>query len=164
MTGFPSNIVEELATTFREHLAGPDDDPKTEILTRPVRFTDPALSLGIYALDWTPVQDSMQIGQQEPALNRYLFRIQNLVKHATEVEARALYTTHAKIVRAILYRDPGLRVRLAALQETFLGTSERFHRFGVRSQGYLNNELRGNWVYLATTDLWVETETTQIPT
>lgn len=164
MTGFPSNVVEELKTTFIQHLAGVDDDPKTEVITRPVRFTDPSLSLGIYALDWRPREDSAFIGQQEPSLNLYRFRIQSLVKHTSEEEARTLYTTHAKMVRVILYRDNALRVRLAELQETLLGSVERFQRFGIQSQGYLNNELRGNWVYLATTDLWVETETTQIQT
>jgi hypothetical protein len=138
------------------------DDPPTEILKRPLRHTDPALSLGIYAYNWVPNPESAQIGQNEPALATYLYRIQLMVKHATETEARALFTSHGKIVRAILYRDTALRVRLAALQEDLLGSRERFMRFGVRNQSFLNNELRGAFVYLATTDLWVETETADI--
>ncbi len=163
MPGFPENVIDEICVSFTEHMAAVDDDPKAEVLKRPLRHTDPALSVGVYAFNWVPDPESAQIGQHEPALATYLYRIQLMVKHATETEARALFTTHAKIVRAILYRDPGLRVRLAALQEDLLGSRERFHRFGVRNQSFLNNELRGTWVYLATTDLWVETETVQIP-
>lgn len=162
MPGFPENVVDELAVSFTEHMAGVDDDPPAEILKRPLRHTDPALSLGIYAYNWVPNPDSAQIGQHEPALATYLYRIQLMVKHATETEARALFTSHGKIVRAILYRDTALRVRLAALQEDLLGSRERFMRFGVRNQSFLNNELRGTFVYLATTDLWVETETADI--
>lgn len=138
------------------------DDPPAEILKRPLRHTDPALSLGVYAHNWVPNQDGALIGQNEPAMATYLYRIQLMIKHATETEARALFTSHGKMVRVILYRDTALGVRLAGLQEDLLGSRERFMRFGVRNQSFLNNELRGTFVYLATTDLWVETETVDL--
>jgi hypothetical protein len=157
MAGFPENVIDALKPSFDAHLT----DHK--FIPRPLRFTDPERSLGIYALQWNPEQeDSAQIGQMEPALARYQFRIQNLIKAADEVEGRGLYTASAKIVRAILYRDPALRVRLCELSEEVLGSVERVKRYGVRAQGYLNNELRSQFVYLATTDMWVETEVTQL--
>jgi hypothetical protein len=160
--GFPANLTEELKTIFTTHLAGVDDDPKAVILERPLRHTDGNVAVGIYAMDWRPEQDSHLIGQDEPSIATYLLRVQVMIKHAEEQEGRRLFTTRSKIVRAILYRDPALRVAFQALQEDLLGTRERFMRFGVRNQSFLNNELRGTWVYLATTDLWVQTETVKL--
>jgi len=116
----------------------------------------------LHVVDWTPDPNSAQMGQMENVLNTYLIRIQNLVKHTDEEEGRNLYVLDAKMVRVILYRDSALRVRLGSLDETIMGTQERFKRMGIRNQRFLNNELSGQFVFLATTDLWVETEVTQL--
>lgn len=176
MAGFPENILDELEQSFTEFMppvilvaADPTATPPVveesesiPIARRPLRFTDPERSVGLHAVDWSPLDDSAQIGQMEPGISRYMLRIQNLVKHTDEEEGRALYVADAKMVRAILYRDAGLRVRLGELNETILDTIERFKRMGVRTQRFLNNELSGQFVFLATTELWVETEITQL--
>jgi hypothetical protein len=85
-----------------------------------------------------------------------------MVKSLEEQEGRVAFTLHAKMVRAILYRDPDLRVRLGGLQEELLSTAERVKRYGVMRQDFLTNELQGTFVFLASTDLFVETETTAL--
>lgn len=135
-----------------------------EIAKRPLRPMDPNLTIGIFAVDWVPRDDSREIGMPfGPTLNTYLLRFQTLVKHSHEEEGRVLFSTAAKKLRTMLARDPDLRVRLAALSEVELAAKETVRRFGVRNQRFLNNELRGAFVYMATTDFFVETETSQVP-
>lgn len=155
--GFPENIIDVLFDRFEATM------PDHHVARRPLRYTDPARSVGVFVVNWQPdEEDSSLIGQAEPALSRYFIRIQNMIQAAGEEEGRALYAADAKIVRAMLYRDPTLRVRLTELTETVFGTIERLQRFGVRTQSFLNNELQGQFVYLATTDLWIETEITEL--
>lgn len=156
-TGFPTNVIEVLHGRFTETF------PDHEIQDRPLRYTDPARSVGLYVSTWVPDEEnSKQIGQVEPALSTYLVRVQNMIQAADEVDGRTMFTVDAKIVRAMLYRDPSLRVALGSLTEEMFGTIERLQRFGVRNQSFLNNELEGQFVFLATTDFWIETETTKL--
>lgn len=159
--GFPLNIVDAIANRLTEStLLTVLDDPPVK---RPLRLSDPAKSLGIYPYNWLPT-GQLQIGQHGPSINRYLIRIQSMVKGAgNEVETRALYTGIAKMVRVVLDRDPDLQVALGNLSETLLGTIERAQRWSVQEQRYLTNEFqRGRFTYLATTEFWLETEITAL--
>lgn len=156
MSSFPDNIVQALRPRLKHFM------PEWEIIDRPIRMVDPHQSMGVYAMNWVPKEESAQIGQMEPTLATYNLRVQNLVKHTDEPEGRAAFTVAAKTVRAIVARDPDLRVRLADLREDFLNSRERLMRFGVRQQSFLNNDIKGTFTFLATTDLWVETETVQL--
>lgn len=161
--GFPMNVVAELDSTFKGHVAALLDEDFV-IITRPLRNTDPSRSVGIFPVDWRPSENSFEMtGGVGPTLSRYLFRVQNLVKHTDEIEGRALYAHDSKLVRAVLYRDTALRVRLAALTETTLGMRERTQRYGVNTQRFLNNEINGMFLYLSTTEFWLETETVPEP-
>ena len=155
---FPSNIVLLLDDVVRAAM------PDYEVAKRPLRLMDPAKSIGIFLVDWQPVVGTEEMGNSfGPTLNTYLLRLQVLVKHGDEAEGRVMFTTAAKKLRTMLARDPDLRVRLAALSEVELAAKETVRRFGVRNQRFLNNELRGAFVYMATTDFFVETETIQVP-
>src|ERR1700752_2892664 len=152
MAYFPMAVIDVLHDRFKEMLTD------REIVDRALRPTDPPRSVGMFPTDWFPDVDSHEIGGREPTLGRYTYRIQTLVKHTNEEEGRALYAKDAKIIRAILYRDAELVTRLTGLQEITLGGIERVKRWGVRNQRYLNNELQGQFIFLATTELWLETE------
>ncbi len=166
MAIFPESILDEVEVSLLQYM--PDTvyegiSTPVEVLRRPLRYSDPDRSVGIHPVDWTPdEQGSSFIGQNEPGIARYIFRVMNLVKHTDEEEGRALYVLDAKMIRAILYRDTALRVRLGTLNETILGTIERFKRIGIRNQRFLNNELSGQFVFLATTELYVDTEITTL--
>jgi hypothetical protein len=153
---FPMNVLETV--TSRMELLLPDFDA---FLARPLRPSDPARSFGMFPVDWMPRDESWEMSGFGPTLSRYLFRVQVLVKHTDELEGRATYAEDAKNVRLILHRDVPLRTQLASLNETSLGGIERLQRFGIRNQRYLNNELQGQFIYLASTEFWVETETIQ---
>jgi hypothetical protein len=153
VVGFPYNVVDVLVAQLDPYLSELD-----AIVRRPLRFTDPPRCMGIYPFDWAPQVESMEISAWEPTLGRYGVRIQNLVQHGDEDEGREMVTLDATIARTVLYRGTELGVALGGLSESVLGHGERFKRFGVRNQQFMNNELRGQFVFLATMDLWVETE------
>jgi len=148
--GFPNNVVEVLSDEFGsiENLQ--------YVLKRPLNSTDPDMSIGIYALDWVP--QSFEIGQYEPVLATYHYALQAFVKHANEEEGILKHTLLSKLVRSMLYRETSIRVRLGALSETSLGIKERTQRWGVRQQRFISNELEGQFLFLSTMELWLETE------
>ena len=80
------------------------------------------------------------------------------MKDMDEMRGLSTHSTLAKLVRTTLYRDESLRVGLASLVTTTSGT-ERLKRWGVNTQRLIANELSGQWLYLSTTEFWLETET-----
>lgn len=156
-TGFPGNVLGEIELSLQDYM------PMFQVIRRPVRQTDPERTIGLFLVDWTPRMDSVLIGPQwEPELATYEYRLQLLIKHTDEIEGRRMFGAASKSLKAILYRDPDLVVRLTTLNETVLDVRETVKRFGVRRQRFLNNEIRGSFLYLAATDLWVETESTKL--
>lgn len=158
----PIGISDGVVQVLKERIIVHMPPPEYTVIARPLRLSDPERSVGIYLMNTTPVEGSEELGQVEPVLLRHQFRIQNCVQAMEEDIGRRLFAVDAKIIKAILYRDAELRVRLHELEETLMGTVERIKKVGVRGQSFLNNELRGRFYYLATTDLWVESELTQI--
>lgn len=156
MAGFPENIIDVLEARFKATMGD------HAIIRRPLRHADPARSVGMFVVNWVPDQNEAQIGQVEPVLANYFVRIQNMIKAGDEIEGRNLYGVDAKTVRAMLYRDPTLRVEFTGLTEEVLGTVERLQKYGIQTQSFMNNELQGQFVYLATTDLWIQTEITKL--
>lgn len=140
-------------------------DRKDMIVARQLRPNDADLAIGVFPVDWLPVEDSYEMAGRltgapwEPTLSRYTFRLQVMVKDTDDEQGRRRYGIEAKNLRSILYRDQELPVRLRALKETDLESVEQVKRYGIRNQRYLNNEMQGIWLYLAVTDLWIETET-----
>lgn len=150
MPDFPENVVAELKVSL-EALATFD-----VILKRPLKPVDPNNSCGVYAVDWVPQEYAM--GQFDPAISRYLFGIQTFVKHGNEQEGIELHAQHAKKVRVMLYRDTDLRVRLGQLSTIEAGVTERAQKWGVQHQRYISNEINNNFLFLAVTEFWLETE------
>jgi hypothetical protein len=160
MSVFPTNIADEIVTSVQ--LAFPD----YTVVRRPVRNGDPDKTYGIWPWDWNPDEQSFEMnsGQsKEPTLQRYLIRMQTLVKYATEEEGREVATVDAKILRTVLYRDADLQVRLGDLTEDLLGTRERLQRWGVRTQRFMNNQVgQQQFIFLTQTDFWAESESTPL--
>lgn len=153
---FPQKFVDEIAGSLRDLL---DDH---NVVTRPLRQTDLNNSIGVYAAMWAADDSSQEIGQREPTEARYTIRVQNMVKSMVEQDGRAAFSLNAKLVRAILYRDGTLRVRLEGLQEELLGTAERVKRYKVMKQDFLTSELQGVFIFLASSEVWIDTETTAL--
>ena len=149
---FPTNIV----AVLRDYLLTLSS--VDQVFARPLRPEDPHRSVGIVAGMWTP--EDYNIGQHDPATAQYTLAIQALTKNTDEQEGIAHHTVLGKNIRHMLYRDPAFRVALSGLTEAVLGTIERVQRWGVRTQRFRSNEISGAWLYLTTTEFWVETEQT----
>lgn len=158
MQVFPYNAVDVMAWRLGTI------DPDVFVTKRPLRESDPIQSIGVFASQWMPDDDSYEMrglpgGIHEPSLATYLIGIQAFVKDADEERGAATHGTLTKLVRTMLYRDPSLRVGLRELSVDMSGSQERTTKFGVRTQRYLSNELSGSWLYLSTIEFGLETET-----
>ena len=147
---FPENFVDVL----RLHI---EDEPDFSfVLNRPLRPSDNNSTAGIYATLWQPSE--FEIGQYDPAISTYGITIQTLAKNATEEEGIVDHSRLAKKIRIMLYRDEELRIQLGQLKTTNDGLTERTQRWGVQQQRFLSNEIDNQFLYLAVTDMWLETE------
>jgi hypothetical protein len=151
---FPALFTVKIGETLQEYLTD------CHIILRPVRTEDATNSVGIYSATWMPDDNSHEIGSYGPTIQRYLIKIQNVVSAFSEAEGRALHSNIAKMIRVILYRDPVLRVALLGLAETMLSGVERVTKFNVARQDFLSSKIGASFIYLATTDVLIETETT----
>jgi hypothetical protein len=147
---FPQNVVKELKASLTS-MVGVD-----KVLQRPLKPTDPSGSVGIFATVWNP--EGWQIGQYDPAVTQYGITVQTFVKHGSEEVGIALHSKLAKRLRVMLYRDEELRLRLGSLSTTEGAVVERAQRWGIRNQRYLSNEFQGNFLFLAVTEMWLQTE------
>lgn len=161
---FPNNVVITLAEKAAEL------DEEIVVLKRPLRASDPNVAVGIFASQWSPDESSYEIGQNatlgggarhEATISQYLISIQALVKDMDEIRGLNKHSVLAKMVRDMLLRDPHTGVALTMLSVTDESGqhTERVQRRKVRTQRYISNEISGSWLYLATLEFLIETET-----
>lgn len=156
---FPTNIKDKLKVRIKTL------DSKLLVVNRPLKPTDGNQAIGIFPASWEPELDSLEIkgaplGQQHPTLQRYLIVIQAFCKNMNEEKGIAEHETLSALIRGMLYHDATLRLQLTSLVWTNGTRSERARRWGVINQRFVANELGGEWLYLSSLDLWLETETT----
>lgn len=157
---FPNNIISLLKVR-----SGYLDPPKLKVYQRPLRPSDPSETVGFFAAQWEPNNNSFEMtgqpspGPSEPTLQTYLIACQAFVKDFNEERGLAKHSVLSKMVRAMLYRDDALRVGLSALSVTMSGSTEQARRWGIRTQRYLSNEINTEFLYLSTLEFWLETET-----
>jgi hypothetical protein len=157
-TAFPANFVWAISEAL-----GRVDFVKN-VVRRPIRPVDPNMTASIYASIWQPQQGGMEIGQEEPTLTQYDFILEYLVKYAgDEAEGHNVHSVGSKHIRAMLYRDEGLRLQLAQLDEVYLGTREQVKRIKLRRQRFFTNRTsRSEMIFLSAIDGFVETETQRL--
>lgn len=155
---FPANVVELVAT--RAQLL----DADLFVCQRPLRQSDPNQSVGVTAAQWLPQEESYEMrggptGRHEPTLQSYLITVQAFIKDMDRERGLAVHTILSKMLRSMLYRDEPLRVGLAALEASYLGSTERTQRWGIRQQRFFGNDINSEWLYLSNLEFWLETET-----
>jgi hypothetical protein len=131
------------------------------IRTEPLDPLSQDKEVSVFPLSWTPDPDSTLIGQDEPALNRYLLKVQNLTIHGDIHVGYEQFTNDQRKIRAILYRSQSLSVSLGAMQESYLGSVERFKRLTVVRQTTLPGRQTLGMYFLCETDVQIDTETTR---
>lgn len=155
---FPNNIVQKLKARAQAL------DANLYVAGRPLRNSDPTQSIGITSSMWTPDLESLEmmglpVGNQQPTLSRYITNIQAFVKNMDEEVGISEHATLSNMLRTMLYSDSTLRVQLGSLVWTNGVKSERAQRWGILSQRFVSNEVRGEWLYLSNLEFWLETET-----
>jgi hypothetical protein len=155
---FPNNVVQLIH--FRIGTLWDNVDAKM----RPLRKTDPNLSVGVFGALWQPITDSVEMagqpaGADMPTLERYSGAIQTLSQSMDEEEGLVQSSALAEAMRTMLYTDNPLRVGLTALQTSVLGKTKRFTKIYIGSQRFLSNEIQGQFIYLSTLEFTFETET-----
>lgn len=154
-TVFPNNIVNLIYTRVPEVI-----DPDLYVVRRALRRGDPPQSVGITAAQWLP-QDFEMVGQTpEPTIQRYTFAIQGYIFTPDEENGIAQHAVLSRAIRNMLYRDGGFRSGLTAMVSTDAGTNvtESVQRWGIRQVQFISTEINQAFLYLSTTEFWVETQ------
>lgn len=154
---FPNNIVMALKDELQAI------DPEITILTRPIKKGDPLQCFSIVASAWQPDLNSQEFvgmggGHTGPTLSQYVVSIQTFNQDMDEERGLAVQAAMATAVRLKLSRDIDVRVALAQLASNNFGYSERFTRSYVQTQRFISNEVSGQFLFLSSTELVVETE------
>lgn len=152
---FPASFITEIAKALRDLL--PEN---CVVVERPLGESDPSFSIGVFADSWAVDENTHQIGQFEPTENRYVIRVQSMIKSIDHMDGRAAHSNLAKTIRVILYRDTTLRVRLTTATEELLSSVERVKGYGVTRQEFLSGKVGAAFMFMATTFVFVDTNTT----
>lgn len=155
---FPDNAIALIAARIP---AAVDSD--LTVLKRPLRPTDPTQTVGVFPINFAPMDNSIEIQSLQPTLNRYGIIVQSFVKNYTEEDGIVEHSILSSRLRSMFYRDVPLHAGLTVLQVTMNNSLERMQRRGITVQRFLSNELQGVFQYTSWLETWLETETTSIP-
>ena len=154
---FPDNVIRVIVP----YMAGLDHD--LTVVRRPLRPSDPDHAIGLFPVLWAPQDDSYEMGHSsphEPTLQNYQIGVQGLVKHGDEPTGLTIHSILAMMIRRVLYKDQNLRNDISSLVVADGGLVERSRRMTCRLQRYMNNEVEGQFVFVSTCEVIVETEIT----
>lgn len=155
---FPGVAIQLIATRFALI------DPSINVEMRPLRPSDPNLSISVYASTWMPTPNSYEMKgvdfSREASLQQYVILNQVMVKDANEERGIQSHSVLAELVRSILVSDAPLRTQLGGLQATLGGSTKTLQRWWVRSAKYINGQMDRHNMYLSTNELVLEVEKT----
>lgn len=139
-----------------------DIDSSVTVVERPLRSSDPNMTIGVFPVLWQPMQSSLEIGHMhhnEPTVQEYVLSVQGFVKHGDKDIGLATSTQLARLIRMTLYRSLPLRVALEALSVNDGISQERYLKATIRNQQFMNNQIKTQFAFLSVLDLLLETET-----
>ncbi|AMS02314.1 hypothetical protein SEA_GOURDTHYMES_21 [Gordonia phage GourdThymes] len=151
-TFFPYNAIEALENGTRAYI-----DPTLTFERRRLLVTDPNDTVGIVPISWNPAAG--EIGRVESSIQLYTIYIQTLIVDPDEARGLQTHSYFAKRMREMLVRNPVLRVALGKLETVDpAGVKEKTSNVTVGEQVFHNQETDGNWRYLSTLELRLETQ------
>ena len=157
---FPSNVVQIVVARLKQKY------PRTGVLARPLRHTDPTQSIGVFPTEWMPDTDSYEFMQTpeprpagHPTVQMYTINIQSFVKDMEAERGIRIHSLMSKAMRSLLYYDNPLAIGLQSLRVEMDGTAEVLQRRTIIRQKYISNEIDGAFLYLSTLQYSIETET-----
>lgn len=152
MQFFPYNVVHVLERFLAEI------DPDIVFYRRRLTEVDPDGTIGIIPVGWNGLLQ--EIGRNEPSLQTYTLYVQSLIVDPDEARGIASHSYFAKRVREMLVRSEPLKVGLQSLTTTdpATGVIESFASVKTGDQIFHEAEADGNFRYLATLELRLETQ------
>lgn len=156
---FPNNIIEIVSAEMQniDPHSAPDTRDGLRVIRRPIHPTDSTETVSVTAGLWSPDEDSAELGNNEPTVQRYTGTVEAMVKDLDEERGIATHSLLSALVRHTLYRDQALKVALPLLSVNLHGYNERLIRWGVKQQRFMNNKFDGKFYFLSAADLWFET-------
>lgn len=149
---FPYNAIAVLENASRLHI-----DSSLNFERRRLTILDPNDSVGIAPVSWNPIDG--EIGRVESSVQLYTLYIQTLIVDADEARGLQTHSYFAKRMREMLVRYGPLRVALGSLETVDPnGVKEQTSRVTVGEQVFHNQVADGNWRYLSTLELRLETQ------
>lgn len=132
-------------------------DPNLELFRRRLLVTDPDGAVGIAPVSWNPV--AHEVGKVESSMQLYTIYVQTLIVDADESRGLQTHSYFAKRMREMLVRHRPLHVALGSLETVDgNGVRESLLRTTVGEQVFHNQETDGNFRYLSTLELRLETQ------
>lgn len=152
---FPNNVVilmSDALTTI---------DEEVPVHRRRLYSTDEVQCIGVHAAQWLPVTDSYEMQGEPglPPLQIYEITMQALVKDMDEEVGMMAHAELTKRCHKTVMRDPALRASLRGLTSDLYGERERLRKWSIENARYLSEEVRGEFIYLSTSTIRLETET-----
>ncbi|AKJ71810.1 hypothetical protein TIN4_13 [Tsukamurella phage TIN4] len=149
---FPYNAIAVLESASRIYI-----DEGLNMERRRLIVTDPNDTIGIVPVSWNPV--SGEIGRVESSTQLYTLYIQTLIVDPDEARGLQTHSYLAKRMREMLVRNQSLHVALMSLKTVDQhGVREASLKATVGEQVFHNQETDGNWRYLSTLELRLETQ------
>lgn len=132
-------------------------DPELNVERRRLTIVDPNDSVGIAPVSWNPMAG--EVGRQESSIQLYTIYIQTLIVDPDEARGLQTHSYFAKRMREMLVRHKPLHVALGSLETIDpTGVRERTLKTSVGEQVFHNQIADGNWRYLSTLELRLETQ------
>lgn len=149
---FPYNAIAVIENATRLTI-----DQSLNFERRRLTIVDPNDTVGIVPISWNPLAG--ELGKEESSIQLYTLYIQTLIVDPEESRGLQTHSYFAKRMREMLVRYGPLRVALGSLQTVDqFGVKERSLKFTVGEQVFHNQETDGNWRYLSTLELRLETQ------
>lgn len=149
---FPYNAIAVLESATRIVI-----DNSLNFERRRLTIVDPNDTVGIAPVSWNPVAG--ELGRVESTIQLYTLYIQTLIVDPDEARGLQTHSYFAKRMREMLVRHQPLRVALGSLETVDQhGVKERTLRTTVGEQVFHNQVADGNWRYLSTLELRLETQ------
>lgn len=154
---FPNNVVILMGDALKEI------DEDVPVYRRRLYSTDDVQAIGIFAQQWMPRDDSyeMQGTQGMPTVQVYEITLMCLVKDMDEEVGMMAHAELTKLAHKTIMRDSILRDSLRGLHTDLYGERERLLNWRIETARYLSEEVGGEFIYLSTSTIRLETETTR---
>lgn len=150
---FPNVIVDLLFDAAAVSL------PVQSIVKRPIRVSDLDQTVSVYSSNWTPDNDSKEIGSRGATVEKFEVGMQALIKDMDRDRGSNRLGVLSEMVRTFVYSDANFNLGLGQLSTSFGGVNKRVQKLEVTKQNYyVATPKNRQFVYLSEMTLTAEVQ------